>query len=279
MSAFATMVYGAPNFFSPRPIPPLGSTAEKPDLVSYYDVAPLKATLEKLVDFDIINSTPLRLSVGATNVQTGQPVYFENVERNIAVQHIMASTSLPPGFPPTEIDGEYFWDGGVVSNTPIQWVIGSKPRYTALVFQVDLWDATGELPLDIAAANLRAMEIHSASRINVSLDQYRKIQHYRSALGKLLEQLPEDRRNDPEVQMLAEEAQVQIATLVQLKYQARKYETAAKTFEFSRRAMEEHWKAGYEDTRTALDQPEILELPHPSDAVRVFDVHKGWVTE
>jgi NTE family protein len=144
---------------------------------------------------------------------------------------------------------------------------------------VDLWDATGELPLDIAAANLRAMEIHSASRINVSLDQYRKIQHYRSALGKLLEQLPEDRRNDPEVQMLAEEAQVQIATLVQLKYQARKYETAAKTFEFSRRAMEEHWKAGYEDTRAALDQPEILELPHPSDAVRVFDVHKGWITE
>ncbi len=279
MSAFATMVYGAPNFFSPRPIPPLGSTAEKPDLVSYYDVAPLKATLEKLVDFDIINSTPLRLSVGATNVQTGQPVYFENVERKIAVQHIMASTSLPPGFPPTEIDGEYFWDGGVVSNTPIQWVIGSKPRYTALVFQVDLWDATGELPLDIAAANLRAMEIHAASRIDVSLDQYRKIQQYRSALGKLLEQLPEDRRNDPEVQMLAEEAQVQIATLVQLKYQARKYETAAKTFEFSRRAMEEHWKAGYDDTRIALDQPKVLELPDPSDAVRVFDARKGWITE
>ncbi len=279
MSALATMLYGAPGFFSPRPIPPLGSTAEKPDLVSFYDVAPLKATLEKLVDFDLINSMPIRLSVAATNVQTGEPVYFENNERKIAIQHIMASTSLPPGFPPTEIDGEYFWDGGVVSNTPIQWVVNSGSRYTALVFQVDLWDARGEVPLDIAAANLRAMEIHSASRINVSLDQYRKIQHYRSAVGRLLEELPEARRNDPEIQMLAEEAKIQIATLVQLKYEARKYETTAKTFEFSRRAMEEHWTAGYEDTRAALNQPGVLELPDASDAVRIFDVRKGWITE
>jgi len=271
MSAFGTMLYGAPNFFSPRPAPPLTSTAEKPDLVSYYDVSPLKATLARLVDFDLVNAKPMRLSVGATNVRTGQPVYFENNEREIALHHVIASASLPPGFPPTEVDGQYYWDGGVVSNTPMQWVVANRTRYAGLVFQVDLWDATGEVPLDIAAANLRAMEIHSASRVNISFDEFRKLQHIRRALGKILDQIPEDRRNEPEFQMLSEEAHVQVATLVQLRYATKEYELASKTFEFSRRAMQEHWQAGYEDTRAALEQPGLWELPHVSEGVRVID--------
>lgn len=200
LSATTTMLYGAPNFFLPRSMPPLGSTAEKPDLVSFYDVTPLRATLEKLVDFDRINSSELRLSVGATNIRTGESIYFESKDRKIGVEHIMASASLPPGFPATEVDGEYYWDGGVVSNAPIQWIITSRaPADSALVFQVDLWDARGDVPLDIAAANLRAMEIHSASRVSMSLDGYRKMQHFRSALGKLLAELPEERRKDPDI--------------------------------------------------------------------------------
>src|SRR5271165_3075948 len=190
MSAFGTMLYGAPNFFEPRPVPPLGSTADKPEDVSYYDVSRLKATLSRLVDFDLINARRMRFSVGATNVRTGEPVYFENNQREIALHHVMASASLPPGFPPTEIDGEYYWDGGVVSNTPMQWVVANSPLYTGLVFQVDLWDAVGEVPLDIAAANLRATEIHSASRINISLDEFRRLQQIRCALSKFLAQVP-----------------------------------------------------------------------------------------
>ncbi len=277
MSAFATLFQGAPDFFSPRPFPPVNSPAESPDLVSYYDTSPLKETLARLVNFDLINRQPKRLTVLATNVRTGAPVYFDNLEQKITAAHVMASASLPPSFPPTEIDGEYYWDGGVVSNSPMQFVIDNRRRNTALVFQVDLWDANGEVPLDIPSANLRAMEIHSASRINISLEQYRKTQQFRHALCRFLDQLPERCQDDPEVQFLAEEAHVKVATIVQLKYQAKKYETAGKTFEFSRRAMEEHWQAGYEDTKAALGEPAVLELPDVSEAARIFDVHRGWV--
>ncbi len=276
VSAFSTMLNGAPDFFSPRAFPPLNSEAKSPDQVSYYDTAPLKATLARLVDFDLINSRPIRFSVAATNVRTGAPVYFDNLGQTITSAHVMASASLPPGFPPTEIDGEYYWDGGVVSNSPMQFVIDDRPRYSALVFQVDLWDANGEVPLDIPSANLRAMEIHSASRLNVTLEQYKKTQKFRHALSRFLAQLPEDCQGDAEVRFLAEEARVKVATVVQLKYQAQKHETAGKTFEFSRTAMEEHWQAGYQDTRIALREPGVFELPHVSEAARIFDVHHGW---
>jgi NTE family protein len=276
ISAFATMFHGVPNFFTPRPFPPLSSAAESPDLVSYYDTSPLKATLGRLVDFDLINSKPLRFSVAATNVRTGVPVYFDNLQRPITAAHVMASASLPPGFPPTEIDGDYYWDGGVVSNSPMQFVIDDRPRYSALVFQVDLWDANGEVPLDIPSANLRALEIHSASRLNVTLEQYKKTQKFRHALARFLDQLPEACQNDPEVEFLAQEARVKVASVVQLKYQSNKFETAGKTFEFSRAAMEEHWQAGYDDTKIALGEPGIFELPHVSEVARIFDVHHGW---
>ena len=243
MSAFSTMFHGAANFFTPRPFPPISSAAEHPDQVSYYDTTPLRATLGRLVDFDLINEKPLRFSVAATNVRTGAPVYFDNLKQTLTAAHVMASASLPPGFPPTEIDGEYYWDGGVVSNSPMQLVIDDRPRYTALVFQVDLWDANGEVPLDIPSANLRALEIHSASRLNVTLEQYRKTQKFRHAVARLLKDLPATCRNDPDVQFLSEEARVKVATVVQLKYQAHGYETAGKTFEFSRAAMQEHWRA------------------------------------
>src|SRR5271166_2985202 len=207
VSAFSTMLNGAPDFFSPRAFPPLNSEAKSPDLVSYYDTAPLKATLARLVDFDLINSRPIRFSVAATNVRTGAPVYFDNLGQTITSAHVMASASLPPGFPPTEIDGEYYWDG------------------------------SGEVPLDIPSANLRAMEIHSASRLNVTLEQYKKTQKFRHALSRFLAELPDACQDDPDVRFLAEEARVKVATVVQLKYQSRKHESAGKTFEFSRTAM------------------------------------------
>jgi NTE family protein len=271
------MFHGAPDFFTPRPFPPISSTAERPDLVSYYDASPLKATLGRLVDFDLINAKPLRFSVGATNVSTGAPVYFDNMQRPITSAHVVASASLPPGFPPAEIDGDYYWDGAVVSNSPMQFVIDDRPRHSALVFQVDLWDANGEAPLDIPSANLRALEIHSASRLNITLEQYKKAQKFHHVLSRFLDQLPEGYQDDPDVQFLSKEAHVKVATVVQLKYQSNKFETAGKTFEFSRAGMKEHWQAGYDDTKLALSEPGIFELPHVTEAARIFDVHHGWM--
>jgi NTE family protein len=278
MSALSTMWHGASNFFAPRPFPPVNATIDDPEQVSYYDITPLKETLNRLVDFDLINanSEPMRYTALATNVRTGAPAYFDNRETEISAAHVLASASLPPNFPPTEIGGEYYWDGGVVSNSPMQFVIDTRGRHTALVFQVDLWDANGEVPRDIPSAYLRATEIHSASRLNVSLEQYKKSQKFRQALMRFLKELPEQSRDDPDVWFLAEQARVKVATIVQLKYQANKHETADKMFDFSRIAMEEHWQAGYDDTKAALAEPGVLELPSASEAARIFDVHYGW---
>lgn len=114
LSALTSMLYGVPEFFAPRPFPPLMSVAESPSFVSYYDTTPLQATLTRLVDFGLINSKSIRLSVAATNARTGAPVYFDNREHPITSAHIMASASVPPSFPPTEINGEYYWDGAGV---------------------------------------------------------------------------------------------------------------------------------------------------------------------
>jgi NTE family protein len=277
ISILTTMMQGTPGFFSARPFPPINSPAEDPSQVSYYDISPLKATLAKLVDFDLINSRPMRLSVGATNVRTGASIYFNSNERPLSISHILASASLPPGLAPTKVDGEYYWDGAVVSNTPMQHVIDNRQRDSALIFQVDLWDPNGKVPLDIPSAFLRATEIHSASRVNISIEQYKKMEKYRHALCSFFDRLPEQYQNDPDAKFLEQEARVKAATIVQLKYQSRKYEVSGKTFEFSRPAMEEHWQSGYEDTKVALGEPAVLDTPNVAEALRIFDVHHGWM--
>src|SRR5262249_25589219 len=144
------LMFGVPHFFTPRVPPPMLWPVRTASQASYYDTNPLKATLERLVDFDLINAGPMRFSVGAVHVQTGNFAYFDSTSHRIRVEHIMASGSLPPGFPATEIDGEFYWDGGLVSNTPLQWVLESKPRRDTLAFQVDLWNARGVVPNDLA---------------------------------------------------------------------------------------------------------------------------------
>ena len=146
LSSLGALLGGAPGFFKPRVPPPFPLTRGSPDVLSYYDVGPLRATLERLVDFDLINSTSTRFSVGAVNVRTGNLVCFDNTTHDIGPEHIMASGSLPPGLPATEIEGEHYWDGGLVSNTPLEWVLSGAPRQDTLAFQIDLWSASGQLP-------------------------------------------------------------------------------------------------------------------------------------
>jgi NTE family protein len=241
------------------------------DAVSFYDVAPLKITLERLVDFDRINAGGTRLSVGAVNVRTGNFVYFDTTTQRIAPAHIIASGSLPPGFPATEIDGEYYWDGGVLSNTPLQWVLDSRPRRDTLAFQIDLWNAQGELPRNLADADVRAKEIRFSSRTRVATDLYKYAQKLRIAFANLLERLPDELRGLPEVALLAAEANKKVCNIVQLIYRAKKYEGSAMDYEFSRRTMEEHWLAGYRDAVNSLSHREIFEPPDRLEGVRTFD--------
>jgi NTE family protein len=183
----------------------------------------------------------------------------------------MASGALPPGFPATEIDGEYYWDGGLVSNTPLQWVLDNRPREDTLAFQVDLWNARGELPRDLQHAEVRQKEIQFSSRNRAATDQFKHVQRLRRAFRRLYERLPDDLRAAPEVELLMQEANEKVYNIVHLIYRARSYEGSSKDYEFSRRTMEEHWTSGYEDAAVALRRPEVLQRPDNHESVRTFD--------
>jgi NTE family protein len=269
--ALGIMMFGAPHFFKPRLLSPLLWPSQHADQLSFYDVAPLRATLERLVDFDRLNAGAMRFSVGAVNVKTANFVYFDSTTHRIGPEHIIASGSLPPGFPATEIDGEYYWDGGLVSNTPLQWVLDSRPRLDTLAFQIDLWSARGELPRNLGEAEVRLKEIQFSSRTRAATDQYKRAQRLRIAFASLMKDLPAELLDRPEVSLLAAEADEKVCNIVQLIYNAKNYEGIAKDYEFSRRTMEEHWAAGHEDVVRAISHPEVMQPPDKMDGVHTFD--------
>jgi NTE family protein len=270
--ALGILLFGAPNFVRPRWPSPMFPTHDSLDKLSFYDVSPVRALLEELVDFDRINSGVTRLSVGTVNVRTGNFLYFDNTTHRIRVDHILASGALPPGFPAVEIDGEYYWDGGIVSNTPLDWVMDCPERKDTLVFQVDLWAATGDLPRDLMEADLRQKEIRFSSRTRNSTNHFRKAQVLRRAMCDLLRKLPPEYRDLRETKILAAEADEKSYSIVELIYNAGNYEGTSKDYEFSRRTMEEHWAAGYADTTQTLRHPEVLQLPDGPDGIATFDL-------
>jgi NTE family protein len=272
LRSVGALLGGAPGFFQPRVPPPFLHPNGAPEALSYYDVTPLKTTLERLVDFDLINASKTRLSVGAVNVRTGNFVYFDSTTHQISPEHVMASGSLPPGFPATEIEGEHYWDGGLVSNTPLQWVLDSRPGQDTLAFQVDLWSAHGEFPRNLIESETRQKEIRYSSRTRMATDQFKKNQILRRATATLLAKLPQDLLETPEAKMLALEADEMVYNLIQLIYHARKYEGISKDYEFSRRTMEEHWTSGYNDAVRTLRHPEVLQRPEGLDGVFTFDL-------
>ncbi|MCC6212850.1 MAG: DUF3734 domain-containing protein [Burkholderiales bacterium] len=272
--AAGTLVGGAPGFFTPRLPPPFLQPPGLPEALSYYDTSPLKDTLERLVDFDRINGGGTRFSVGAVNVRTGNFTYFDTQTHRIGPAHVLASGSLPPGFPAVEIDGEHYWDGGIVSNTPLQWVIDSQPRRDMLAFQVDLWSARGDFPRDLNEVGVRLKDIQYSSRTRSATDQFRAKQRLRRAAARLLEQLPREALEQPEAKLIAEEACRKVFNIVHLIYRARNYEGTSKDYEFSRRTMQEHWQSGYHNAVRTLRHPEVLQRPDSPDGVRTFDLHR-----
>jgi NTE family protein len=167
------------------------------EATSYCDTSGLKTTLERLIDFDRINQGSMRFSVGAVNVRSGNFAYFDTKTDSIRAEHIMASGAIPPGFPAVEIDGAFYWDGGIVSNTPLQWVLEDGPHEDTLAFQVDLWSARGELPTNMTEVATRQKDIQYSSRTRENTDHFKQLQKLRHALAKLLPQLPDDLKKPP----------------------------------------------------------------------------------
>jgi NTE family protein len=274
MSAGAAVLTGVPSFFEPRlPVAwlhPPGSL----EATSYYGTARLKSTLEELIDFDLLNSGDTRFSVGAVNVTSGNFVYFDNTTHRIRPEHVMASGALPPALPAIEIEGEFYWDGGLVSNTPLQWVLESEPQRDTLAFQVDLWNARGAFPRNVAEVMTRQKEIQYSSRTRSNSDRFRYTQKLRNTFASLLEKLPADLQNLPELDVLRPVASAKAYNIVQLIYRAKGYEGDYKDYEFSRLSMEEHWRAGYYDTVRVLRHPEVLQRPDNIEGVLTFDLEQ-----
>src|SRR3954451_3340499 len=266
--------FGASGFFSARPLAPWLQTGGTLAATSIYDTSALKTTLERLVDFDRINAGMTRFSAGAVNVRTGNLVYFDSTTHTIRPEPILASGALPPGFPAVEIDGEHYWDGGLVSNTPLQYVIECGARQDTLVFQVDLWSARGRIPRNMADVITRQKEIQYSSRTRASTDQFKNLHRLQRELAALLNRLPEDLRDQEDVKLLRTAASTNVHSLVHLIYRARDYEGHSKDYEFSRLSMQDHWRAGYHDALRTLRHPEVLARPTTADGVSTFDLEQ-----
>jgi NTE family protein len=270
LAASRVLLQGVPGFFEPR-MPPPYLSFNGGGATSYYDTTPLKATLERLVDFDRINARETRLSIGAVNVRSGNFAYFDNATDTIRPEHIMASGALPPGFDAVEIDGELYWDGGMVSNTPLDWVLSSRSGLDTLIFQVDLWSARGDLPTDLASVATRMKEIQYSSRTRSATDAFRRTEMLRTAFNELLAQMPPELAALPQTRMLAQASDPALYNIVEMVYRSPTYEGQYKDFEFSRRTMNEHWQAGYADAAHTLAHDAIFKLPRLEDNPAMYD--------
>jgi NTE family protein len=275
ISANLAASFGSAGFFSTRPLMPWLQPGGTLEATSFYDTKSLRGTLERLVDFDRINAGMTRFSAGAVNVRTGNFAYFDNTTHTIKPEHVMASGALPPGFPAVEIEGEEYWDGGLVSNTPLQWVIESNPRrQDTLAFQVDLWSARGQPPRNMAEVATRQKEIQFSSRTRASTDQFKNVHRVQRAMDALLRRLPADLADDDDLELLKSVASDKVYNIVQLIYRAQNYEGPSKDYEFSRLSMQDHWRAGYHDALRTLRNPEVLTRPASLDGVFTFDLER-----
>jgi NTE family protein len=278
-SAALAVLFGAPGFFTPRlppaPFQPPGS----PGATSYYDTAPLRATLERLIDFDRLNDGAVRLSVGAVNVRTGNFAYFDSAHERLDVRHVMASGALPPGFPPVEIDGEFYWDGGLVSNTPLQYVLDQPGPQRRVVFQVDLFPARGELPRTLADVVEREKDIRYSSRTRMNTSIELQQQAIARAAQRLLARLPPKLRDDPDALALAALRCPGEVAVVHMIYRRKHYESQSKDYEFSRLSMQEHWEAGRADTLRSLRDPRWLGRKRNATGIHVYDLAAPTPTE
>ena len=274
ISANSAMLSGASGFFAPRLLSPWLHPTGSIEATSFYDASALRSTLESLVDFDRINAREMRFSVGAVNVRSGNFVYFDSTTHTIRPEHVMASGALPPAFAAVEIDGERYWDGGLISNTPLQWVLDSTPRQDTLAFQVDLWSARGDFPGNMAEVETRQKEIQYSSRTRANTDQFKRAQRIRNTVAALLESLPDNLKDEPNAKLLGSIAGRKVYNMVHLIYRAKNYEGNSKDYEFSRSSMETHWRAGYQDTVRTLRHPNVLKRPINHEGVAVFDLEQ-----
>lgn len=271
-SALFAATMGVPGMFTPRfPPLPIEWPAELGQL-GFYDTAPLRRTLLELIDFDLLNEGPMRFSVGAVNVLNGNFVYFDNREQVIGPEHIMASGALPPGFPPIQIGDDWFWDGGLVSNTPLQYVLDNRSPCELTVFQVDLFSSRGMVPRTMADVLQREKDIRYSSRTRLNTDLSKKLQTLRTAARHLAKRLPPELCDDPDLRLLLDQESEGSVAIMHLINRCTRYESNSKDYEFSRQTIEEHWREGFEDGTFSLAHPDWIARTHAGDGIATYDL-------
>lgn len=277
-SAMATIALGTPGFFKPNLVSPWFAPRGAADATAFYNTSPLKKTLEELVDWELLaqpgDGHP-RLAVGAVNVTTGNFQYFDSAIKRLSPEHIMASGALPPGLPMVKIDGGWFWDGGLVSNTPLQYLLEDETDgRDALVFQVDLFPARGPLPRDLNDVASREKDIRFSSRTRMNTDAFTRQRQWQLRLKRALAKVPEAALTAEEKAMREQLATLPQLAILQMVYQAKVYEGQAKDYEFGPETMREHWASGHEDTVRTLARRDWLELPPEDPGIITHDLHR-----
>ncbi|HVY33865.1 MAG TPA: patatin-like phospholipase family protein [Caulobacteraceae bacterium] len=273
-SSFMSLMFGQPGFFSPHPVSPWLTPAGAQAATSYYDNEPLRQTLLELVDFDRINERRCQFSVGAVNVMSGNFIFFDNMTTVIEPEHVMASGALPPAFPPVKIGTDYFWDGGIVSNTPLQHLLAQDDDVNSLVFQVDLFNAHGLLPRTIQDVMGRQKDIMYSSRTRQVTDMFQRLQRWKTRAYRALLKVPDADLTDEERAMRDKLAKLPAMTILHLIYQQQSYEGNAKDYEFSADSMREHWDSGHADTKRTLMRKDWLAMPPDNTGIVTHDVHR-----
>jgi NTE family protein len=275
--AWRALTEGQNGFFVPRVPPPWTQYRPGPAAASWYDTTPLRDTLLRFVDFDLLNHpSSMRVSVGAVDVSTGNFEYFDNRRGALAPEHFMASGALPPGFPPVRIGERWYWDGGLVSNTPLSVVLGELPRQDALVFQVDLWSARGVIPRDLNEVANRQKDIQFSSRTRLVTTMLATEQTQAKLLRELLELVPPARRAHPAFARAEQAANDRRVNVVHLIYDDKDSEGHFKGYQFSAMTMRDHWRAGLTDLQRTLAHPDWLDRPSQDEAPFVtHDVHRS----
>jgi NTE family protein len=276
VSALTTALFGQPGLFNPHKFNPWFLAPGAKDATSFYDNTQMKQTLEELVDFKRLNDGDVHFSVGAVNVMTGNFVFFDNRREEIRIEHVLASGALPPAFPMVRIGTDYFWDGGIVSNTPLQHLLAQDDDVNSLVFQVDLFSARGDLPRTMSDVLGRQKDIQYSSRTRQVTDNFARLQRWKRRAYEALVKVPEADLSPEQRAMREKLASLPQATILQLIYQQKSYEGNARDYEFSADSMHEHWNNGHEDTLATLKRKDWLEMPPPDIGVVTHDVHREY---
>jgi NTE family protein len=274
VSALTTALFGQPGMFNPHRVNPWFLPPGARDATSFYDNNALRETLCELVDFQRLNDGEIHFAVGAVNVLSGNFSFFDNHKEEIRAEHILASGALPPAFPMVQIGTDWFWDGGIVSNTPLDHLLAQDDDVNSLVFQVDLFSARGQLPRTMPDVMGRQKDIMYSSRTRQVTDNFARLQRWKTRAYEALVLVADDKLTDAQRAMRDKLAKLPQATILQLIYQQKSYEGNARDYEFSADSMHEHWKNGHEDTLSTLKHKQWLAMPPKDVGVVTHDVHR-----